>query len=402
APAGGTYSGPGVTAGSFSAASAGIGTHTITYTYTDNNTGCTNTASKTIVVNNCNCVTPSVPSSITGLTPVCAGASSVYSVTNVATVTSYNWVAPANATITAGQGTNSVTVQFGANYTTGSLCVAAVNACGGSLPRCKTITKKASSTPGNILGQLSGHCETVVNLSVNPVSGAQSYNWTLPANTSLISGQGTNSISFSTLPGFVSGSVCVTQFNGCVNSTARCATIYSAPAKPVISGPATVCAGQTNLTYSIPASYGATTYTWTVPAGSTIVSGQGTTSIVVNFGSTAGKVTVIAKNACGNRGTATFNVAINCRMSDANYNAFDLLVSPNPASTSTEVRISGNTGEKATLTVTNVLGKDVYTETKTLNSEKLFTLDLTGFSKGIYMVSVSSGNNRKAVRLVVD
>ncbi len=49
-PSGGTYSGPGVSAGSFSPATAGIGIHTITYTYTDGNT-CTNTGTFTVTVN---------------------------------------------------------------------------------------------------------------------------------------------------------------------------------------------------------------------------------------------------------------------------------------------------------------------------------------------------------------
>lgn len=49
APAGGTYSGPGVSSNNFNAATAGTGNHTITYTYTDGN-GCTNTATNTITV----------------------------------------------------------------------------------------------------------------------------------------------------------------------------------------------------------------------------------------------------------------------------------------------------------------------------------------------------------------
>ncbi|MBM3436437.1 MAG: T9SS type A sorting domain-containing protein [Bacteroidetes bacterium] len=49
APAGGTYSGPGVTGGIFDPAAAGLGTHTITYTYTDLNM-CTNSAENTITV----------------------------------------------------------------------------------------------------------------------------------------------------------------------------------------------------------------------------------------------------------------------------------------------------------------------------------------------------------------
>jgi hypothetical protein len=51
-PAGGTYSGPGVTGAAFSPVQAGAGVHTITYTYTDT-AGCSNTANEAIVVDIC-------------------------------------------------------------------------------------------------------------------------------------------------------------------------------------------------------------------------------------------------------------------------------------------------------------------------------------------------------------
>ncbi len=66
-----------------------------------------------------------------------------------------------------------------------------------------------------------------------------------------------------------------------------------------ISGSTTVCPSQTGLTYSIAPVPGATTYSWTMPAGATLVSGQGTTSIIVDFGTTSGSICVIAGNACG-------------------------------------------------------------------------------------------------------
>ena len=50
-PSGGTYSGTGVSGNVFDPASANVGTHTFTYTYTNNETGCTNTATNTIIVN---------------------------------------------------------------------------------------------------------------------------------------------------------------------------------------------------------------------------------------------------------------------------------------------------------------------------------------------------------------
>lgn len=49
-PAGGTWSGTGVTGGSFNPATAGVGIHAVTYSYADGN-GCTNTCSTNISVN---------------------------------------------------------------------------------------------------------------------------------------------------------------------------------------------------------------------------------------------------------------------------------------------------------------------------------------------------------------
>lgn len=60
APAGGVYSGPGVSGGQLDPLSAGTGMHTMTYTYTDAN-GCTNTATENFLVDICNGInTPSV------------------------------------------------------------------------------------------------------------------------------------------------------------------------------------------------------------------------------------------------------------------------------------------------------------------------------------------------------
>jgi hypothetical protein len=52
APAGGTYSGTGVTGNTFNPATAGVGSHPVSYLYTDAN-GCSDTATITITVNGC-------------------------------------------------------------------------------------------------------------------------------------------------------------------------------------------------------------------------------------------------------------------------------------------------------------------------------------------------------------
>jgi hypothetical protein len=58
-PAGGTFSGAGVTGNQFDPAMAGAGNHTVTYSFTDSN-GCSNSATTTIVVEVCRDTTPPV------------------------------------------------------------------------------------------------------------------------------------------------------------------------------------------------------------------------------------------------------------------------------------------------------------------------------------------------------
>jgi len=64
-------------------------------------------------------------------------------------------------------------------------------------------------------------------------------------------------------------------------------TVVAIPTTPLaITGTAAICSyvgSTTELTYSIANVVDATSYTWTVPAGANIVSGQGTNTLVVNF-----------------------------------------------------------------------------------------------------------------------
>jgi hypothetical protein len=88
------------------------------------------------------------------------------------------------------------------------------------------------------------------------------------------------------------------------------------PAMPgAISGTATVCQGQSGLTYFITSVSGATSYTWSVPSGASITSGQGTTSVIVTFGSTSGAVSVTANNACGASSASTLSITVNAQPS---------------------------------------------------------------------------------------
>ena len=78
------------------------------------------------------------------------------------------------------------------------------------------------------------------------------------------------------------------------------ATVNDVPANPgSIAGPDSVCPGQPGAGYSLAPVSGATSYSWTVPAGAAITAGAGTTAITVVFPNSSGSVGITPVNACG-------------------------------------------------------------------------------------------------------
>ena len=104
----------------------------------------------------------------------------------------------------------------------------------------------------------------------------------------------------------------VANVAGCNSEAAPTVVIIRAtPSTPGnISGIDTACANATGNVYTIDTVSGATTYTWTVPAGANITGGQGTPSITVTFGAASGNISVTAGNACGTSAARTFPVYI--------------------------------------------------------------------------------------------
>jgi photosystem II stability/assembly factor-like uncharacterized protein len=91
---------------------------------------------------------------------------------------------------------------------------------------------------------------------------------------------------------------------------------YITPCTPSTPGPiassGTACSLDT-LVYCIPSIPGVTSYQWTVPAGNSLVSGQGDTCVTIAFGNqTSGDITVYATNICGNSDTTILSVTGLC------------------------------------------------------------------------------------------
>jgi hypothetical protein len=110
-----------------------------------------------------------------------------------------------------------------------------------------------------------------------------------------------------TIKGFKNNLGCEAQMNRTLHVT----TLPLPQAAGVISGPSSVCQNGI-VTYSTSAIQYATSYDWSIPTGSTLVSGQGTTMITVNFGNaTSGDVKVRGHNDCGDGPYSSLFVTVN-------------------------------------------------------------------------------------------
>ena len=250
------------------------GAQNISVTYTHPN-GCSALVPtiKNVTVN-----TSPVPT-ITGSSTVCAGTTgAVYS--TEAGMTGYSWNVSSGGVITAGGGTNTITVTWNTsgsqtvsvNYISGS-------GCGAASPTILPVTVLPFSLP-SISGSNTA-CAGASGVTYTTEAGMTGYNWTISSGGTITSGLGTNTVTVTwNNPGSQSVSVNYTSANGCSASspTVKNVTVYPI-AVPSITGNGSVCAGHSGTPYTTEP--GMTNYSWNVSSGGTIISGTGTNSILV-------------------------------------------------------------------------------------------------------------------------
>ena len=288
------------------------GPQTVSVNYTNGN-GCT-AVSPTVLFVTVNALP--VPT-ISGPAPVCVQSTgNVY--TTEAGMTGYTWAVSAGGTITAGAGTNAITVTWNTtgpqtvsvNYTNANSCTAASATVYNVAVNIRPVPTLSGTTPA---GVGTSHVYTTE-------AGQSSYAWSVSPGGTITAG-GTPTSNTATVLWNTAGAqqVCVNYNNasGCPAITPTCfsVTVISIPppAGP-ITGTAVVCQGAMGVAYSVAAIPNATGYVWNLPAGATIASGANTNSITVNYGYTAvsGPITVYGTNTYGNGAPSpAFNVTVN-------------------------------------------------------------------------------------------
>ncbi|MGB1318086.1 MAG: hypothetical protein ACPG5W_07755, partial [Flavobacteriales bacterium] len=213
----------------------------------------------------------------------------------VADASSYTWSLPSGWT--GSSTSNTISVTTGPNP--GNVSVTANNGCGSSSAQTLAISMQSGpNQPSAITGTAAPCTGSNQTYSVSVVSGATSYTWTLPSGWSGTS----TSNSISATVGAGSGTVEVVAVGTCGNSIAQTLSIapVATPNQPAtISGLTTACPSSSQV-YSVASVSGATSYTWTLPAGWT---GSSTSnSITVSTSTTGGTISVTAVNSCSQAG----------------------------------------------------------------------------------------------------
>jgi len=160
------------------------------------------------------------------------------------------------------------------------------------------------------IGAISGNnnlCagSTGIVYSVLPFAGATNYVWTVPVGATITAGNNTNSITVSFSPTSQSGSFTVYATDGTCNSYPSAPYAVTVIPLPVqagsITGVTVVCDGEQGVPYSVSPIPGVSSYTWTIPTGATIATGQNTNAITINYntGSQSGNISVYGTNSCG-------------------------------------------------------------------------------------------------------
>lgn len=209
-PGGTTYNASGT---SYTVTGLAQGTYTFTVAST---VGCTSNASANVIINAL--PFPLAAATISGLTTVCQGQSSVtYTVPSITNATSYVWTLPTGATGTSS--TNSITVSYGTTAISGNITVAGRNSCGDGTSSALAVTVNALPTNAGIISGAPGACQgqTGVIYTVPAITNATSYIWTFPTGATGTSN--TNSISVNYGASATSGNITVKGNNSCGNGS---------------------------------------------------------------------------------------------------------------------------------------------------------------------------------------
>jgi hypothetical protein len=257
------------------------------------------------------CPPPGPAGAITGPASICKPSQgNVYTVPPIADATSYVWTLPTGATITAGQNTNSITVSYDVTAISGNITVYGSSNCGVGTASSLPVTVNPIPVP-TITGNDPACLGNTADYATQ--TGMSNYVWTVSSGGQIIAGAGTAGITV--------------QWNSTGNQTVS--VIYASPAGcpatvpgtlgvtvgneplPTIAGSNMLCPNSGFHVYTTEPGF--SSYVWGVSSGGTIISGQGTNQVEINW--TASGTQTVSVNyentqGCSANNPKTFGVTV--------------------------------------------------------------------------------------------
>ncbi len=275
-----------------------VGTQTLTGSYT--NGTCTYNVVYTVNVN-------ALPTpAVTGVNSVCTGTTTSYSTTSNPG-RNYAWAVSSGGTISAGQGTNVISVLWntaGANTVSITETIVAT----GCSTTSSALNVNVAVTPSSAIAGSNNVCSGG-SFTYTSAPSATSYAWTVTGGT--ISGSATTSLVSIVWGTGTSGLVSLVTSNGICTSTSTFATMINATPAPSISGASAICSGSANVySTSFNSNY---TYTWTVLNGAYSYGGNTSTiNVTPTTGASSVTVSVVASlNGTPCSGSSTKVITVN-------------------------------------------------------------------------------------------
>ncbi len=364
-PAGGSYSGLGVSGGQFDPITTGVGTFTIFYDFTDA-IGCSSRDSSTITVN-------ALPTTtISNDTSICNGSSVSLSATGG---TTYLW---SNAATTATINVSpTTTTQYFVTVTNASSCTAVEDVT-------VTITQGPLLTSSN---------DTTICIGDTIVLSAQSnfpnYLWNTNEITSTIRVSPLNSTFY-----------VVSSNNGLGCITRDTINVIVNTGTPINIGPDTTLDPVTTTSFTYDAGVGFTSYLWQDNSTSQ--------TLVVNYDPAKAGITeaisVIVGNSSGCPSVDTafvfydLNISLGENISDEN----GIIIMPNPTTEIINIHFNQNSESSRRVRIFDLRGKLVFDNVYS-NYEEIISIDIieTKINKGVYLLNIGMDGENYQEKIIV-
>jgi len=301
----------------------------------------------------------------------------------------YNWIIPSGWQIKNGQGTNQIEVKT--NSQNGAVRVEVNNGIQTITSEPKNILIKRLPFETKIISGEEVPCiNTIAKYSINAITYATGYKWSFPKNWEIVGVDTLNQIFVKVGSNF--GNVVVTPYNSCGYGPQNIKEV--APANNIKGLDTIKLLSSRYQYYSVDNNMSNTVFTWSVPTGWVIVSGQGTNKIKTTFSQSGyiGVTTNTNYRYCQKYVTVIRNKNDDFFIADENAESY-LIVYPNPSSDYLNIKISNNENTNSELSIYNILGQ----KENTIKLENTNYLEITDYyigdlENGVYFIKIENTN----------